>query len=86
MGTASPAARPPFLHVKGSVDIDLDYIGNVDRDIKQVDRKAIRNALLVILRNLDHSTEKPILSYAEERFDAHFIEHPTMGMNDALSV
>jgi len=56
-----------------SVDIDMDYIGNIDRDAMLSDREDVREQLLTTFRNMGYGTDPPWKSHAEERFDLHFI-------------
>ncbi len=55
-----------------SVDIDLNYIGNIDRDVMQSDRPGIRDALLLLFKDLGYQVDTPVSRYAEEQFDIHF--------------
>lgn len=55
-----------------SVDIDLNYVGNLDREIMQKDRAEIRDALVVLFKDLGYKVDTPVTMYAEEQFDIHF--------------
>ncbi|HNX48285.1 MAG TPA: nucleotidyl transferase AbiEii/AbiGii toxin family protein [Methanomassiliicoccales archaeon] len=55
-----------------SVDIDLNYIGDIDRTIMQKDRAEIRRSLLLLFKDLGYKADAPVSMYAEEQFDIHF--------------
>jgi predicted nucleotidyltransferase component of viral defense system len=55
-----------------SVDIDVNYIGTLDKDGMEKDRKDIRKVLLYLLEDLGYSTDPPRSMYAEEQFNAHY--------------
>ncbi len=55
-----------------SVDIDLNYIGSLDREIMQKDRAEIRDALMILFKDLGYKADRPVSMYAEEQFNIHF--------------
>jgi predicted nucleotidyltransferase component of viral defense system len=55
-----------------SVDIDLNYVGNVEKDAMQSDREEIRKMLLLLFKDLGYRIEKPVSMYAEEQFNMGF--------------
>jgi len=55
-----------------SVDIDLNYIGHLDQSVMQKDRAEIRDALLLLFKDLDYRVDPPVSKYAGEQFDIHF--------------
>lgn len=56
-----------------SVDIDLNYVGNIDRNSMLSDRDIIRDDLMVMFSDLGYRVNVDDRTYAEERFDLHFI-------------
>jgi len=55
-----------------SVDVDLNYIGSLDREIMQKDRAEIREALMILFKDLGYEADRPVSMYAEEQFNIHF--------------
>ncbi len=55
-----------------SIDIDLNYIGNIDRETMQKDREEIRRTLIFLFKDLGYSVDKPVSMYAEEQFNVHY--------------
>ena len=55
-----------------SVDIDLNYIGSIDREIMQKDREDIRRTILLLFRDLEYRADEPVSMYAEEQFNVHY--------------
>ena len=55
-----------------SVDIDLNYIGSIDRETMQKDREDIRSTLLLLFRDLEYRADEPVSMYAEEQFNVHY--------------
>jgi len=55
-----------------SVDVDLNYVGSIDREIMQKDRVEIRDSLLLLFKDLGYEADRPVSMYAEEQFDIHF--------------
>ena len=55
-----------------SVDIDLNYVGNVEKEQMLRDREEIRKNLLYLFRDLEYIADKPVSMYAEEQFNVHF--------------
>lgn len=55
-----------------SMDIDLNYIGNIEKEAMQRDREEIRRTLLLLFRDLGYVADRPISMYAQEQFNTHF--------------
>jgi len=55
-----------------SVDIDLNYVGSLDRNIMQKDRGEIRRSMVHLFKDLGYRADAPVSMYAEEQFDIHF--------------
>lgn len=55
-----------------SVDIDLNYVGNIEKEAMQNDREEIRKTLLLLFRDLGYVADRPVSMYAEEQFNIHF--------------
>ncbi len=55
-----------------SVDIDLNYIGNIEKAPMQQDREEIRKTLLLLFKDLGYMADRPVSMYAEEQFNIHF--------------
>jgi predicted nucleotidyltransferase component of viral defense system len=55
-----------------SVDIDLNYVGSVEKEQMLREREEIRNDLLYLFKDLGYFADKPNKMYAEEQFNLHF--------------
>jgi len=55
-----------------SVDIDLNYVGNVEKEQMLQDREEVRKNLLLLFRDLGYFADAPVKMYAEEQFNVHF--------------
>ena len=55
-----------------SVDIDLNYVGSVEKEQMFRDREDIRKNLLFLFKDLGYSADRPVSMYAEEQFNLHF--------------
>jgi hypothetical protein len=55
-----------------SVDIDLNYIGEIGRDLMQKDREEIRQSLLFLFKDMGYRAEKPVMMYAEEQINLRY--------------
>ena len=55
-----------------SVDIDLNYVGSVEKEQMLREREEIRRNLLYLFKDLGYFADKPVKMYAEEQFNLHF--------------
>jgi len=55
-----------------SVDIDMNYIGSIDRETAQKEREQIRKTLLYLFRDLGYRADEPVSMYAEEQFNVRY--------------
>jgi hypothetical protein len=55
-----------------SVDIDLNYVGSVEKERMLREREEIRRNLLYLFKDLGYFADKPVKMYAEEQFNLHF--------------
>jgi len=55
-----------------SVDIDLNYIGSLDRETAQKEREEIRRTLLYLFSDLEYRADEPVSMYAEEQFNVRY--------------
>ncbi len=55
-----------------SVDINLNYIGSVEKEQMLQEMEDIRKNLLYLFRDLGYFADKPVKMYAEEQFNLHF--------------
>jgi predicted nucleotidyltransferase component of viral defense system len=56
-----------------SIDVDLNYIGHIEKDKMKQDREEVRRKLTLLLRDMGYRIERPDIKYAEEQFDAHYL-------------
>ena len=56
-----------------SVDADLNYVGSIEKEKMKQDREEIRRKMLMLLRDMEYRIDEPNKKYAEERFDAHYV-------------
>ena len=55
-----------------SVDIDLNYIGSVEKVQMEKDRIEIRKTLNLLFKDMGYEVRQPPIAYAEEQFYLHF--------------
>lgn len=67
-----------------SVDIDLNYVGSVVKEVMMRERLEIGKALLLLFKDLGYMVDPPRETYALTQFDAHFVNRN--GGNDHLKV
>ncbi len=67
-----------------SVNIDLNYVGSVEKEPMLREREEIRKNLLYLFRDLGYFADKPVSMYAEEQFNLHFKN--CAGMTDRLKL
>lgn len=56
-----------------SIDADLNYIGHIEKDMMKRDRGEVRRKLTLLLRDMGYRIVRPDIKYAEEQFDAHYL-------------
>ncbi|MCE5295974.1 MAG: nucleotidyl transferase AbiEii/AbiGii toxin family protein [Euryarchaeota archaeon] len=61
-----------FGFTRLSVDIDMNYIGSIDKTVMEKERREISKVLLYLFEDMGYSIEQPRAMYAEEQFSAHF--------------
>lgn len=67
-----------------SVDVDLDFVGRVEKEEMEFERPGIREAIIAVLEGLDYRNVECQTSYAEDRYEAKYLN--SKGSKDHIKV
>jgi predicted nucleotidyltransferase component of viral defense system len=67
-----------------SIDVDLNYVGSVERDRMLADREEIRKLLQYVFKDEGYRADPPEVMHAEEQFYLHFTN--TAGGKDRIKL